>query len=63
MEVQYAIQFTDETHKVKVTCECGKCALLSTLQLQDLREKLFKYRGKDSPESIKVIDSPIKTKN
>lgn len=63
MEIEYSIQFPEETHKVKVTCECGKCSLLSTSQLQDLREKLLGYRGKDSPEAITVIDNTIEATN
>lgn len=57
MEIEYTIQFPEELHKVKVTCECGKCSLLSTLQLQDLRQKLLGFRGKDSPERIMVVDN------
>lgn len=55
MEVFYTLKLGEETHKVKATCGCGECSLLSTKQLEDLREKVKGFQGKDSPEEIKVI--------
>jgi hypothetical protein len=55
MEVFYTVKLGDETHKVKAKCACGNCSLLSTKQLEDLREKVSAYKGVDSPEEIKVI--------
>lgn len=57
MELDYTIQLATEKHIVKVTCICGKCSLLSTAQLIDLRNKIMQYKGKDSPEEIKIIDN------
>jgi hypothetical protein len=57
MEIDYTIKFPEETHKVKVTCQCGQCSLLSSRQLADLRQKLVGYRGQDSPELIRVVDN------
>lgn len=55
MEIIYSLTLKDEIHKVRVSCECGKCSLLSTKQLEDLREKVKSYEGKDSPETLTVI--------
>lgn len=55
MEVLYTLNLGNETHKVTVTCECGSCSLLSTKQLENLREKVKVYEGKDSPEKLMVI--------
>lgn len=55
MEIIYSLKLGDETHKVRVSCECGNCSLLSTPQLEDLRAKVKAYQGQDSPEVIKVI--------
>lgn len=55
MELIYSINIKDEVHKFRVSCKCGNCSLLSTNQLNDLREKASTYYGKDSPEIINVI--------
>ncbi len=55
MEVIYSLKLKDETHKVRVTCECGNCSLLSTEQLNYLREKVKSFEGKDSPERLTII--------
>ena len=55
MEVRYSLKLGEETHVVKATCFCGKCSLLSTEQLKDLRQKVKAFQGKESPEEIKVI--------
>ena len=55
MELIYSLTLKDEIHKFRVKCECGTCSLLSTTQLNDLREKASSYFGQDSPEIIIVI--------
>lgn len=55
MELIYSLNLKDEIHKFRVKCECGNCSLLSTKQLNDLREKASSYFGQDSPEIIIVI--------
>lgn len=55
MEVFYTVDLGAEKHKVKVVCGCGKCALVSANQLEDLRMKVKAYQGSNSPEKIEVI--------
>lgn len=55
MSVFYTLSIGGEKHKVETVCECGKCSLLSSTQLEDLRNKVKSYEGQDSPEIIKVI--------
>ena len=55
MEVLYTLKLGNETHKVTATCKCGNCSLLSSKQLEYLREKVKSYEGKDSPEKLTVI--------
>ena len=59
MEVYYSKLRDGVTDKVKVTCYCGECSLISTPQLLDLKEKLKEYEadGREYPALVKVIDN------
>ena len=55
MEIIYSLILGQEKHIVRVKCNCGNCSLMSTKQLDDLRQKVKSFEGQDSPEIINVI--------